>query len=71
MAKFVELEQDRLRVTYCKKYEVLVTRLEEYRRDKERVYLREQRRLRQKYKNVMQQLRHEQALEMQQHSLFI
>jgi len=59
-------------VTYSKKYAVLVSRLEEYRRDKERVYLREQRRLRQKYKNVMQQLRHDQTVEMQDTShLFI
>ena len=46
-----------------KKYAVLVRRLEEYRQDKERVYLREQKRLRQKYRNVMQQLRHEQREE--------
>lgn len=37
-------------------------RLEEYRGDKERVYLREQKRLKQKYKNVLQQLRHDHCL---------
>jgi PHD/YefM family antitoxin component YafN of YafNO toxin-antitoxin module len=43
---------------------VLVCRLEEYRRDKERVYLREQKRLRQKYRNVVHQLEHEQTMEL-------
>jgi hypothetical protein len=60
-----EVEEERLTLAQSKKYSVLVGRLEEYRRDKERVYLREQKRLRQKYRNVMQQLRHEQAVELE------
>lgn len=47
----------------ARKYSVLVYRLEENRQDKEKIYLREQRRLRQKYKNVLGQLRHEQTME--------
>ena len=35
-----------------------MSRLEEYRQDKEKVYVREQKRLKQKYKNVLAQLRH-------------
>lgn len=52
-------------MTQSKKYSVLVRRLEEYRQDKERVYLREQKRLKQKYKNVVQQLRHDQTIELE------
>ena len=51
-------------VNQSKKYSVLIGRLEEYRQDKERVYLREQKRLKQKYRNVMQQLKHDQTMEM-------
>ena len=53
-------------IIQSKKYSVLVRRLEEYRQDKEKVYLREQKRLRQKYRNVIQQLEHEQTMEFEE-----
>ena len=53
------LAEERVRAAQSRKYNALVERLEEYRRDKERVYLREQKRLRQKYRNVLQKLEHE------------
>lgn len=64
-------EEEKLRVTYSKKYAVLMRRLEEYRGDKERVYLREQKRLRQKYKNVLQQLRHDHCMELERTSKLV
>lgn len=53
-------------MSHCKKYNTLVTRLEEYRKNKEKVYMREQKRLKQKYKNVLLQLEHDQKLELYQ-----
>jgi hypothetical protein len=64
------LEEERVRTAQARKYTALVERLEEYRRDKERIYLREQKRLRQKYKNVLQRLEHEHkeaALQLRKH----
>ena len=68
MDRLAELEEERLSVAQSKKYSVLMSRLEEYRKDKERVYLREQKRLRQKYRNVAHQLEHEQTMEYERHS---
>lgn len=51
-------------MSQSRKYSALMSRLEEYRQDKEKVYVREQKRLKQKYKNVLAQLRHEQAMEI-------
>ena len=40
MERLAEVEEERLSIIQSKKYAVLVRRLEEYRKDKERVYLR-------------------------------
>ena len=61
---WAELEEERLSASQSRKYSALMSRLEEYRQDKEKIYLREQKRLKQKYKNVLAQLRHEQAMEL-------
>jgi hypothetical protein len=58
------VEEQRLSTSHAKKYNTLISRLSEYRQNKERVYMREQKRLKKKYKNVLAQLHHEQALEL-------
>jgi hypothetical protein len=55
-------ESESLSRQQSRKYEALVSRLEERRKDQEKNYALERKRLRQKYKNVLSQLRHEQRM---------
>lgn len=59
------MEEQQLSQFQLKKYNTLMRRLEEERADQEKLYLQERRRLKQKYRNVLSQLKHEQRMTMQ------
>ena len=62
----VQLEDEKFRQMQTKRYNSLMMRMEDAGKDQKRSFNRDQFRLRQKYKNVLSQLQHAQAIEMNQ-----
>jgi hypothetical protein len=56
------MEGEELSRYQSKKYSILMGKLEERRHDQEKSFMLERKRLKQKYKNVLSQLRHEQRM---------
>jgi hypothetical protein len=63
--KWTQLEGQQLERFQSKRYSILMSRLEEQRLDQEVAFTSERKRLRQKYKNVLSQLKHEQKMTLQ------
>ncbi len=56
--KWTHMEGEKLSTIQSKKYSILQARLQERRQDQQKAFMMEKKRLKQKYNNVLCQLRH-------------
>lgn len=63
--KWTHMEGEQLSAIQSKKYSILQARLQERRHDQQKSFMLEKKRLKQKYNNVLSQLRHEQRMTLQ------